>query len=223
MTRMTGGGGATAPAKGGQGFEVKTINEDDLDNDKVTNVGARKPAQLQALAAAAVWGPSVTRLGGAGTRRRDSGAGMCPDNNVMAAAQLALGFEGRMPNNKARATFEGLPGTKVVRRALAALRDNTDEEEELGDNDKEDGFVVTQNNNTKDNETSGGEAPKVQQVSGKEAHQKTHEEAHHPAYGGGGTLGLSSDGEGNQGPQGQARQSAHQQGRKSPSPQGQAR
>jgi hypothetical protein len=137
----------------------------------------------------------VTRSGGAGAIRWDGGAGTHPDNNVMAAAQLALGFKGRMPNDVARAAFEGFPGAEVVRRALAALHNDTDDEDELGDDNKEDGFVVTQDNNTKDNGTSGGEAPKVQQGSGKEAHQKTHEETHHPAYGGGGTLGLSSDGE----------------------------
>jgi hypothetical protein len=87
---------------------------------------------------------------------------MRPDDNVAAAAQLALGFEGRMPNNKARATFEGLPHTEVVRRALVALCNDTDDKEEPGDNKEEDGFVVTQDNNTKDNETSGGKAPKVQ-------------------------------------------------------------
>jgi hypothetical protein len=57
-----------------------------------------------------------------------------------------------------------------VRRALEALRENTNDEAERYDNNKEDpsgdsndnGFVVTQDNNTKDNETLGSEAPKVQ-------------------------------------------------------------
>jgi hypothetical protein len=39
-----------------------------------------------------------------------------------------------MPNNKARAALESLPGAKVVRRALAALRNDTNEEEEQDDN-----------------------------------------------------------------------------------------
>ncbi len=34
-------------------------------------------------------------------------------------------------------------GAEVVSRALAALRDNTDDEEEPGDNNKEDGFIIT--------------------------------------------------------------------------------
>jgi hypothetical protein len=111
----------------------------------------------------------------------------------MAVAQLALGFKGP-PNNAARAAFEGFPGAEVVRRALAALRKDTDDKEEPGDDDEEDWFIVTQDNNTKDNKTSGGNAPKVQQGSNREAHQKNHKEAHHPAYEGGGTLGLSLDG-----------------------------
>ncbi len=83
--------------------------------------------------------------------------GMCPDNNIMAAAQFSLGVKGHMPDKKARAAIESLPGAKVVRRALAALRNNTDEEEEQDNNnkeeqgidDREDGFVVTQDDNTK--------------------------------------------------------------------------
>jgi hypothetical protein len=47
------------------------------------------------------------------------------DNGVVAAAQFALGIEGRMPNNKGRAALESLPGAMVVRRALAALRNYT--------------------------------------------------------------------------------------------------
>jgi hypothetical protein len=96
-----------------------------------------------------------------------------------------------MPNNAARAAFEVFPGAKVVRRALAALRDDTNYKEEPGDDNKEDRFVITQEDNTEDNKTSGGKAPKGQQGSGRDAHQKSHEEAHHPAYGGGRTLGLS--------------------------------
>ena len=61
-------------------------------------------------------------------------------------------------------------GAEVVRRVLEALRDNTDEEADQYDDNKEDpsgnsdddGFVVTQDDNTEDNKTLGGEAPKVQ-------------------------------------------------------------
>ena len=159
--------------------------------------GAKKPAPLQASSAVATRGPSVTRLGGAGAIRVDSGTGMCADNNVAAGARLALGFEGHMPNNAARDAFEGFPGVEVVRRALAALRDDTNNEDEPGNDDKEDGLVVTQDNDTEDNETLGGKAPKVQQGSGREAHQKTHEEAD-------AQMGLGRRGREGPGPQGQA-------------------
>ncbi len=104
----------------------------------------------------------MTRSGGAGAIRGDGGTGTHPDDNVAAAAQLALKFEGRMLDNKVRAAFEGLPGAEVMRRALAALRNDTNDKEEPGDNKEEDGFIVTQDNNTKDNKTSDGKAPKVQ-------------------------------------------------------------
>jgi hypothetical protein len=74
--------------------------------------------ELQALAAVAIRGKVGARRGNGGTRMR-------PDDSVGAAAQFALGVEGRMPDNEARAALESLPGTKVVRRALAALRNDT--------------------------------------------------------------------------------------------------
>jgi hypothetical protein len=179
------------PAKGRHSIKFKTVNENDWDDNKITSIGTMKPAPLRALAAVATWGPSLTRSGRAGAIRGDGGTGTCPDNDVVAAAQCALGFEGCMPNNATRATFEGFPGAEVMRRALAALCNNADNEEEPGNDDKEDGFILTQDNNTEEGKTSGGKAPKIQQGSGREAHQKTYKEAHHPAYRGGGTLGLS--------------------------------
>jgi hypothetical protein len=89
-----------------------------LENDKIASVGATKPALLQALAATAVQGEYCTRCGDGGTRMR-------PDDGVVAAAQFALKVEGRMPNDEARAALESLPGAKVVRRALAALHNDT--------------------------------------------------------------------------------------------------
>jgi hypothetical protein len=62
---------------------------------------------------------------------------MRPEDDVAAAAGLALGVEGCMPNNKARAAVESHPGAKVVRRVLAALRNDTDEEEDQDNDDKE--------------------------------------------------------------------------------------
>jgi hypothetical protein len=108
-----------------------------------------------------------------------------------------------MPNDGLGAAPESITGAEVMRRALAAHRDNTYKEAEQDNNNNEeepssdsieDGFVITQDNNTKDNETSDGEAPKVQQASGRKAHQQTHKEACHLADRGGGTLGLALDG-----------------------------
>jgi hypothetical protein len=67
-----------------------------------------------------------------------------------------------MLDDEAKAALESLPGTEVMRRALAALHNNTNEEEEQdndnkeeqGDNNGEDGFILTQDDNTEDNETS---------------------------------------------------------------------
>ncbi len=89
-----------------------------MDGDKIVRVGATKPVLLQALAVAAVQGKVGARCG-------DGGASMRPDDGIVAAAQFALGVEGRMPNNKARAALESLLSAKVVRRALAVLRNNT--------------------------------------------------------------------------------------------------
>jgi hypothetical protein len=108
-----------------------------------------------------------------------------------------------MPNNKARTALESLTGAEVVRRELAALRDDTDKEEEQDDDDEEEqsgdgnnsGFVITQDNDSEDDETSGSEVPKVQRGSGWEAHKQTHKEAPPLTDRGGGTLGLALDGE----------------------------
>ncbi len=125
-------------------IKIASVDEDDLDNDKIARVGATKPALLQAKAAAAVRGE-------VGVRRGDGSAGMRLDNGVAAAARFALGVEGRMPNDKARVALESLLGAQVMRRALAALCNNTGKEEEQDDNneeeqgndEEEDRFVVT--------------------------------------------------------------------------------
>jgi hypothetical protein len=106
-----------------------SVDEDDSDNDKIASVGTTKPALLRALAAAAVRGE-------VGTSCRDGSVGMCLDDNITAAAQFALGVKGRMPNDEARAALESLPGAKVVRRALAALHDDTDKEEKQDNNNE---------------------------------------------------------------------------------------
>ncbi len=152
-----------APTKGGHGYKIASRGKDGLDGDEIAFVGATKPALIQALAAATVWGKD-------GARRGDSSAGMYPDNGIAAAARFAPGAIRCMPDNKAKAELECLRGAEVVRRALVALRDDTDEEAERYNNNEEepsgdgddDGFVITQDDNTEDNKTSGSEAPKVQ-------------------------------------------------------------
>jgi hypothetical protein len=134
-----------------------------LEGDEIACVGATKLALIRAPAAATVRGE-------VGVRRGDGGAGMYPDNGIAAAARFDPRAMGCMPNNKAKAELECSTGAEVVRRALAALRDNTDKEAEQYNNNKEEpsgnsdnnGFVITQDDNTEDNETLGSEAPKVQ-------------------------------------------------------------
>ncbi len=152
-----------APAKGGHCHKIASRGKDGSNGDEIVHGGATKPASLQALASAAIQGE-------VGARHGDGGAGMYPDDGVAAAARFVPGAKGPMPNDKARTALESLMGAEVVRRALTALCDDTDEEEEQDDDNEEEssgngddsGFVITQNNDSKDNKTSGGEAPKVQ-------------------------------------------------------------
>jgi hypothetical protein len=215
-----------ALAKGGHGHKIASRGKDTLDGNEIARGGATKPASLQALASAAIRGE-------VSARRRDGGAGMYPDDSVVAAARFVPGAKGRMPNNKARTALESLTGAEVVRRALAALRDDTDEEEEQDDDDKEEpsgdgddsGFIITQDDDSEDDETLGGEAPKVQRGSGREAHKQTHKEPPPPHRQGWWDAwpGLGRQGRENPELQGKARESGHQRGQKHLGPQGQAR
>jgi hypothetical protein len=152
-----------APTKGGYGHKIASRGKDGSDGNEIAPVGAPKPSLLRALAAATVQGE-------VGARRGDGGVGMYLDNGVAAAARFAPRAKGHMTDDKAKAALESLTGAEVVRRALEALHDNTDEEADQYDDNKEypsgdsnnDGFVITQDNNTQDNKTLGGEAPKVQ-------------------------------------------------------------
>jgi hypothetical protein len=71
-----------APAKGGYGHKIASCGKDGSDGDEIAPVGATKPSLLQASATATVRGE-------VGARRGDGGAGMYPDNGVMAAARFA--------------------------------------------------------------------------------------------------------------------------------------
>ncbi len=188
-------GGTSRKTKGGHDHKIASHGEDGSDGDDSAPVGAKKPTLLQTLAA-------TTVRSKVGARRGDGGTGIYPDDGVAAAARSAPGAKGRMLNDGLEAALESITGTEVIRRALAALRDNIYEEAEQDDNNKEepsgdsdnDRFAITQDDNTEDDETSDGEAPKVQQTSGWKAHQQTHKEARHLADRGGGTLGLALEG-----------------------------
>jgi hypothetical protein len=90
----------------------------------------KKPTLLQILVAPTVWSK-------VGARRGDGGAGIYPDNGVAAAARSAPGAKGCMPNDGSKAALEGITGAKVVRGALAALRDNINKEGEQDDGNEE--------------------------------------------------------------------------------------
>ncbi len=179
--RPYGGHGKAEEPKGGHGHKIASRGKDGSDGDEIARVGATKPALIRASAAATVRGE-------VGVRRGVGGLGMYPDDGVTAAARFDPGAMGRMPDDKAKAELECSTGAEVVRRALAALRDDTDEEAERYDDKEEDpsnngdndGFVLTQDDDTEDNETSGSEAPKVQRASGRKASK-------HAAHQGGGT------------------------------------
>jgi hypothetical protein len=95
------GCGATARATfSGCGVPVKIVNEDGLSGD-------------------------VSRASEDKFARGEGGNERNPDKDIAAVAQFALG--GR-PSDEARAVVARLPGTVIVRRALAALHDNTDDE-----------------------------------------------------------------------------------------------
>ncbi len=71
-------GAPKAPAKGVHSIKIASVDKDNLDNNNAC-MGATKPALLRASAAAAIRGEVGARCG-------DGGAGMCPDDGVMAAA-----------------------------------------------------------------------------------------------------------------------------------------
>jgi hypothetical protein len=131
MAKLDGGvGGTSCKTKGGHGHKIASCSEDGSDGNDSAPVGANKPTLLQTLAAATVRSE-------VGARRGDGGAGIYPDDGVVAAARSAPGAKGRMPNDGSEAALEGITGAKVVRGALAALRDDIDEEAEQDDNNEE--------------------------------------------------------------------------------------
>ncbi len=98
---------AKVPPKSGRGVPVKIVNEDGSSRVKVSLTSKDKFASEE------------------GDNEHD------PDKDIAAAARLALRVEGLRPSNAARAAVTRLPGAVIVRRALAALRDDTNNEASL--------------------------------------------------------------------------------------------
>ncbi len=95
---------AKVPPKSGRGVPVEIVNEDDSSGDEVSLASKDEFASEE------------------GDDKRN------PDKDIAAAARLALGVKGLRPSDKARAAVTRLPGTVIVQRALAALRNNTNDE-----------------------------------------------------------------------------------------------
>ncbi len=66
-------GAPKAPANGRHGIKITSVDKDNLDNNKIVSVGAKPRQPL----------PSGEKVG---VRCGDGGAGMHPDDNVVAAA-----------------------------------------------------------------------------------------------------------------------------------------
>ncbi len=111
-------GGTSCKTKGGHGHKITSRGEDGSDGDNSAPVGKKNPTLLRTLAAATV----RSKIG---RRHGDGGAGIYPDDGITAAARSAPGAKGRMPNDGLGAAPESITGAEVMRRALAALRDDT--------------------------------------------------------------------------------------------------
>ncbi len=92
------------PPKSGRGVPVEIVNEDGSSGDEVSLASEDEFASEE------------------GDDERD------PDEDIAAAARLALEVEGLRPSDEARAAVARLPGAVILRRVLAALRDNTNDE-----------------------------------------------------------------------------------------------
>jgi hypothetical protein len=106
--------GTSRKTKGGHGHKIASRGEDGSDSDDSAPVGAKKMTLIQTLVA-------TTIRSGVGTRCRDGGAEIYPDDGIVAAARSAPGAKGHMPNDGSGAALESITGAEVVMRALAAL------------------------------------------------------------------------------------------------------
>ncbi len=98
---------AKVPPKSRRGVPVEIVNKDGSSGDEVSLASEDKFVS-------------------------EEGDDECnPDEDIAAAARLALRVEGLRPSNEARAAVTRLPGAVIVRRALAALRNDTNNEVSL--------------------------------------------------------------------------------------------
>jgi hypothetical protein len=98
---------AKVPPKSGRGIPVEIVNKDGSSGDEV----------------------SLASKDEFSSKKGDNEHN--PDKDIVAVARLALGVEGLRPSNEERATVARLPGAVILWRALAALRDGTDNEASL--------------------------------------------------------------------------------------------
>ena len=180
---------STAPTKGGNNFEVKTVGEDDSSDGEGVSDTARSPGS-------AAWAFRDRVAGGNG------GGEIHQGKHVAGGAQAPIGFGGSRsndqatgpyegpwdavatPNGATKARSEGLSGALARRKAHVALRGNADKIWGQGKDDEETGLVVTQED---DDQIPGHEAPKRQQASSQQAAQGTDKVTYRPAYWGDGT------------------------------------
>jgi hypothetical protein len=128
-------GGTSRKTKGGHGHKIASRGEDGSDGNDSAPGGAKKPTLLRTLAAATIRSK-------VGARHGDGGAGIYPDDGVAAAARSAPEAKGRMPNDGSKAALEGIMGAKVMRGALAALRNNINEEAKRDNDNKEEQMAM---------------------------------------------------------------------------------
>jgi hypothetical protein len=95
---------AKVPPKNRRGVPVNIVNKDGLSRDEVSLASKDEFASKE------------------GDDEHD------PDEDIAAAARLALGVKGLRPSDEARAAAARLLGAVIVQRALAALHNNTDDE-----------------------------------------------------------------------------------------------
>jgi hypothetical protein len=158
---------AKVPPKSGRGVPIKIVNKDGSSGDEVSLASEDEFAS------------------------EDVDDERNPDEDIAAAARLALRVEGLRPSNEARATVARLPGAIIVRRALAAPRDGTDDEaSSAAASDSKAAARATLRDGVEPNEEANFEANWQAKMGGhtrEEAGRATKRKPNHAAHQGGGT------------------------------------